>query len=214
MRELQNGNPDKLRAFEARMPGIFPKDNPNAGNQCVIALGQESASEQEEINNVVDDALKQFEQIWGLKSKSFVACNYTWNSPVEKVLLNNRVELIQTDRMQRISLDNNRIRYFSGQCNGKGIFYSIRNCHFEPSLIQTDSLLQNIIDELEQAFKQKTIAVFSTHRVNYVGSIDPSNRNHTLILLDELLTYLTVKYSDLEFLSSDKIVDILNGNQE
>lgn len=211
MAELQNGNRDMLRAFDARMPGIFPKDNPQKGNKCVIALGQDSVEEQENINQVVDDALKQFESIWGFKSKTFVACNYTWSYSVEQILSNNDVQLIQTDRFQRVPLGNSKIRHFSGEVGNNGLLYSIRNCHFEPSEREADQNLLNIISGINTALNQHKIAVISTHRMNYVSSIDGNNRVRTLKLLDNLLKWLITNYPNVEFMSSDKLKEIING---
>lgn len=211
MKELQRGDRDILKAFDVKMPGIFPKDNPNQGNKCVIALGQESVEEQQGINQVIVDALKQFETIWGFKSKTFVACNYTWSFPVEKVLKNNDVQLIQTDRFQRIPLGNSRIRHFSGEAGNNGLLYSIRNCHFEPSEREADQNLQNIITGINTTLNQHKIAVVSTHRMNYVSSLDGNNRVRTLQLLDNLLKWLTTNYPNIEFISSDKLTEIING---
>lgn len=58
-------------------------------------------------------------------------------------------------------------------------------------------------------FKNKHIAVISSHRINYVGGIDINNRIKNLKLLDEFLSALLMKYPDVEFMSSDQLIDIL-----
>lgn len=63
--------------------------------------------------------------------------------------------------------------------------------------------------EIGQAFKNNHIAVISSHRINYVGGIDINNRIKNLELLDEFLSTLLMKYPDVEFMSSDQLIDIL-----
>lgn len=57
--------------------------------------------------------------------------------------------------------------------------------------------------EIECAFKDKHIAIISSHRINFVGGIDVNNRIKNLELLDEFLSTLLMKFPDVEFMSSD-----------
>lgn len=63
--------------------------------------------------------------------------------------------------------------------------------------------------EIGQAFENNHVAVISSHRINYVGGIDINNRIKNLELLDEFLSTLLMKYPDVEFMSSDQLIDIL-----
>ena len=54
-------------------------------------------------------------------------------------------------------------------------------------------------------------AIISTHRLNYVGYINPSNRDKNLKLLDHLLSSILKKWPDVEFMTSVELGDtILN----
>ena len=45
-------------------------------------------------------------------------------------------------------------------------------------------------------------AVISTHRVNYIGGLNPDNRENGLRNLDSLLNRIVQKWDDIEFISS------------
>ena len=89
-----------------------------------------------------------------------------------------------------------------------GIIYRVRNCSFEPATTVNYST-EKLMKEIECAFKDKHIAIISSHRINFVGGIDVNNRIKNLELLDEFLSTLLMKFPDVEFMSSDQLIDIL-----
>lgn len=72
-------------------------------------------------------------------------------------------------------LEKNKKRTYFGQMNKLGNTCSIRNCIFEPSQPDKD-WINSCLKEIENAFMWKKPAVISTHRVNYIGSLNESNR--------------------------------------
>ena len=74
--------------------------------------------------------------------------------------------------------------------------------------------VESLMQQVDNTFKKRKLAVFSTHRINYVGGIDEQNRKNTLQLLDDFLTKLLHKYPDVVFLSSDKLIDIFKNNED
>lgn len=208
MRDLQTGNKDVLRSFYAGMPGIFPKDNPSSGNKYVVALHLESASEQNEIEMIVEEALGLFENTWGFRSNTFVACNYTWNDGVEKVLQRNDVRMIQTGRKQELSTYSGGRFHFSGERGRYDNVYSVRNCNFEPSVCAPCRLPGNLLSQVERCFESRRVAVISSHRINFAGGLDVANRIRTLNMLEEMLDWVQRKYPDVEYMSSDKLMEV------
>lgn len=148
-----------------------------------------------------------FRNIWGVASRSFVAPCYTWNDKIENVLYNNGVELIQGARVRRSSCNSSKKYLYAGEKNN-GLIYGVRNCFFEPATT-TNYSTDKLINDVGNVFKNKHIAVISSHRINYVGGIDINNRIKNLKLLDEFLSALLMKYPDVEFMSSDQLIDIL-----
>lgn len=207
MKGLQAGDEDLLTAFRFGMCGISPKTHPEKGNQLMNALRAADQEEQKEVDDIVAEGLQLFEQLWGFSSTTFVAPCYCWNEQTERVLANGRVKMIQTSRNSKAAFQSPSRVFFSGQHNKLGQTYSIRNCAFEPST-KEDSV-DSLMKQVDSAFVKHKLAVFSTHRINYAGGISERNRFNTLNLFDQFLTALLKNYPDVEFLSSDKLLDIL-----
>ena len=205
LKGLRDGNEDLLTAFKYGMCGIAPKAHPEKGNQLMNALRATNEQEQKQIDKIVVEGLQMFEQMWGFKSKTFVAPCYCWNEEVEKILARNGVRLIQTSRYKKAAYNSPAQCKYSGENNTYNQYYSIRNCIFEPST--TDNTTnESLMKKVDMVFEQGKIAVFSTHRINYVGGLSEQNRKNTLLLLDGFIKILLNVYPDLEFVNSEKIL--------
>lgn len=205
---LRAGDEDLLTAFKHGSCGIAPQSLPSKGNQLMNALYAEDDKEQQVIDGIITEGLEMFEVFWGFKSKTFVSPCYYWNEHEERVLADCGVKLIQTDRFSKpLGLTPSRY-FYSGQMNDYKQLYSIRNCHFEPSTNAADRDINALMKQVDMAFAHRKIAVFSTHRINYVGGIDEANRSRNLVLLNHFLTTLLNKHPETVFMSSDKLIDI------
>ena len=116
--------------------------------------------------------------------------------------------MIQTARFSKSYAQTLSRYFYAGQRNAFGQAYSIRNCHFEPATYVGGERVGSLMKQVDKAFSSHKLAVFSSHRINYVGGIDEENRSRTLLLLDDFLTSLLKKYPDTVFLSSDQLIDI------
>lgn len=204
---LQSGDQDVLTAFRYGMCGIFPKDNPSIGNQYMVAFRTNDDESMKYVCQVVSMSLNIFKELWGYHSLSYIAPCYTWNDEIEKVLAINGVKLMQGRRVRRSSNSSSQRFYYAGEIKN-GLLHSIRNCSFEPSTTKNFSI-QSLMNEIDNAFENNKIAVISSHRINYVGGIDVENRERNLNLLDRFLAILIQKYPTVEFLTSDKLINIL-----
>ena len=204
---LQHGDKDVLIAFQYGMCGIFPKSNPIRGNKYMVALKSVDKKSQQYVCDIVAQSLEMFNNVWGYRSRTFIAPCYTWNDKIEKVLRDNGVELLQSGRIKRSSDGSSKTYVYAGK-KKNGIIYGVKNCSFEPATNQNYST-KTLMNEIDHAFRKNHIAVISSHRINYVGGIDSKNRIKNLRLLDEFLSTLLMKYQDVEFMSSDKLVEVL-----
>ena len=64
------------------------------------------------------------------------------------------------------------------------------------------------------AFAMGKPAIISTHRINYIGGIFPSNRDANLKLLNSILKYLVKKWPEVEFMASDTLGDLIVKDYE
>jgi hypothetical protein len=169
--------------------------------------------EEKQINKIITEGLLLFKEIFGFPSKSFTAPNYIWSSTIERELANQNVKYIQGQRKQRIPTQNppkeKKIAHFTGQLNKYGQIYLIRNCQFEPSLDTVKDTVNECLAQIDNAFKWGTPAIISSHRVNFIGSIESSNRDRNLPLLNDLLSRIQKRWPDTEFMSVDKLGDLI-----
>ncbi len=103
--------------------------------------------------------------------------------------------------------------HFLGKRNSFGQRYLIRNCFFEPSLSGSADAVERCMARIAIAFRWNKPAVICSHRINYIGSLDRSNREKSLALLKELLEKIIHKWPEVEFMTSDKLGDIIANDK-
>lgn len=166
---------------------------------------------------LMKESLKQgldmFEKMFGYRSKSFIPPCYTWDSNVEETLSKNGVKYIQGLFVQFIptgSFGKYKRKYHSmGSHNKHGQRYLFRNCFFEPALTKINDPVNECLRRINLAFNWNKPAIIGSHRINFMGDLDPTNRTKNLKLLDDLLKSITKKWPDVEFLTSDQLGDLI-----
>lgn len=162
---------------------------------------------------ILDEGLNLFESLFGFRSKSFISPCYVWDSRIEKALSEVGVDYFQGLRKQSAPTGENdkyaTINHFIGEKNDFGQRYLVRNCVFEPSCIPKSDWVGYTIGTISSAFRWNKPATISTHRINYMGSLNEKNRDSNLKLLSELLRSIMVKWPDVEFMTSDQLGDLI-----
>ena len=163
--------------------------------------------------HAVREGLDLFEKLFGFHSKSMIAPCYLWDSEIEKVAFENGVRFIQSGNAQRPSIyaksQGARIKHhYTGQKNKLGQVYTIRNCTFEPSYYKCDNE-DSCMKAIENAFKFYKPAIVCSHRQNFIGELNPANRDGNLLEFQKLLKHIVNKYPDVEFMSSDQLGKII-----
>ena len=165
-------------------------------------------------NEILFDACQLFEKIFSHKSKSFISPNYIWNDAIEKCLSNFGVDYIQGSSTQKISKDYSEKlqvkRHYTGQKNNFHQTYLVRNCSFEPSL-ENRQHVADCLSQISNAFFWGKPAIISSHRVNYIGFLNPKNADKSLKILNELLLAIIKKWPTVEFMFSDELGDLINN---
>jgi hypothetical protein len=206
---LQKKDVDVHFAFDLGMAGIFPKDNVRIGNDMVVALENWDHIDLLDKQAIVKNGLELFEQIFGIKSKSAISCNYVWNDQIEEVYYDRGVELIQSSRFQLLPKGNyegfNKKYKYTGLRNTRGQIYSVRNVLFEPTYNQDKDWVGSAMKQIERSFKLKKPAIISSHRLNYCSGLSELNRDQSLLKLNRLIAQIQKKWSDVHFCTSDEL---------
>lgn len=88
-----------------------------------------------------------------------------------------------------------------------GTIKVVRNCVFEPN-DRDLSWADYTFKQIEAAFFWGKPAIVSSHRVNFCGHIDESNRKKGLEELQKLLSKVVKRWPEIEFVSVDEIVNM------
>lgn len=83
---------------------------------------------------------------------------------------------------------------------------------FEPYKLFPGKFTSSVLDDARIAFSCGKPLVISSHRINYVGSLEPTLRDYTLDHLDTILKALLKKYPEIEFMSSDQLGDYMSND--
>lgn len=208
MNALRQGHKTTHAAFEHGVTGVYNGINGESVPDFQAAFDIDSPSDIEYQKEVLKTGLDLFEKLYGYKSAYFVPTNGPFNNALEKVLHESGVKFINTAKVQQEPLGNGVFKKhvrFLGQQNQYGQRYITRNCFFEPSSMEhpaNTDWVGNCLKEMEIAFRWHKPAVISTHRVNYVGFLNPQNRERGLNKLSELLIKMLEKWPDIEFMTS------------
>ncbi len=215
MKALQDNDPDVHFGFQRQMPGNIRRGNNNNGNYFVEATNYNSVQDKAEKLNIYLEGLGIFEKLFGFKSASIIPTNYTWSNDFNEPVSEKGVKYIQGIRkMKEPGIENQPVytRRILGKKNNFGQLEIVRNVTFEPTLIVNPNKVDNTLSEIDIAFRMKKPAVISSHRINYVGFIDASNRDRNLKSLDLLLMQVTKKWPDVEFMSTVNLGNLISKN--
>jgi hypothetical protein len=115
-------------------------------------------------------------------------------------------------KLRKYPLGDNKYKHeinWLGKRNGFGQIYITRNCHFEPSDPLYVDWVDSCLYEIENAFIWHKPAVVSSHRVNYVGFINPNNADKGLKELNRLFLKILKRWPEVEFMTSTELGDLI-----
>ena len=200
--------------FKERMFSAVASKAPLGRRGFLDSFGENYIKEYQNYEQIIEEGTILFEKIWGLKSSTFIAPCYTWPTFIEPILKKHGIYGIQGTHVQRIPKKNRdyeiekKIHYL-GQRNKNNQTFLTRNAFFEPTLKITNNPIEKTIEQINHAFKFKKPAIISSHRLNFIGSINQKNRENNLKSFNELLRKIKRMFPDVEYLSSDQLLDLI-----
>ncbi|WOK05370.1 hypothetical protein RT717_20015 [Imperialibacter roseus] len=215
LRALRAGNEDTLTAFEHGVYGITPR-NPINHVSYQAAFDIDDLAEINYLKSVLEEGLTLFQQLHGYSASFFVPTNGPFNNGLEECLDGNGIKYIGASKIQLEPIGGGQFRrrfHYPGQKNHLGQVYTGRNCVFESSSQLKSDWVDSCLKEIEIAFTWRKPAVVSTHRVNYIGWLNPKNRDKGLKELSRLLTTITSKWPDVEFMTSVELGALIMNNK-
>ena len=209
MKVLQSGNEAARFCFDWRSTYSGKEDY-----SFMEAYDWDQPDDVEDHVSIILDGLRMFEETFGFRSDSFIAPCYNWDNKLENDLARLGIKWIQGLRNQYAPTGHfghyTPIRHYFGEENEFGIKYNIRNCIFEPSMNSNRDWVNTCMAQIKAAFIMRKPAVITSHRINYIGFIEPKNRDHSLRNFDILLNRITQKWPDVIFTTTDQLNNYLH----
>jgi len=217
MHALKNGHPETIEVFNEGMWGYVNKFYDGRMINYQEAFNIHDPDEISLLNEVLEDGLDLFEKIFGYRAKLFVAPNSLFSNKIEEHLALHGITFISQAKLQHIALGYGRTRRvlrFLGMKNKWGQIYLNRNCFFEPGNAERKDWVNSCLNQIKLAFKWNKPALISSHRVNYIGGLNISNRENGLNQLEELLKKIIKLWPDVEFVSSDQLGSLIMDSKK
>jgi hypothetical protein len=209
MKGLKDHSSETSRLFNEKLFAVCGTASTEVRKSYMAAYEWDAAEDREFTLQSIRDGLKIFEETFGYKSSSAIAPNYTWNGEMEQAYAEGGVRYLQGGTVQRSPVigkeSNDLIRHHLGEKNSLGQTYLVRNCTFEPSADPGKDWVDSCLKEIKTSFTWRKPAIIASHRVNFIGYINPENRDRNLNLLDELLKQIIKNWPDVEFMTSDQL---------
>jgi hypothetical protein len=206
----------KIRlAFDHRMFDLSESFR-TSENSFMRALNYDSREELAFQKESIVDGARLFEEIFGYRSRTFIAPCYSWSRELNPTFRQVGIEAFQGTWYQLEPLPgglhrfNKRIHY-TGQKNKLGQYFLVRNVEFEPSQDHGQDWTAKALAGIETAFRWGKPAIVQAHRLNFIGYIDPTNRERNLPLFASLLKEIVKRWPNVEFMSSDRLLDAISG---
>lgn len=155
----------------------------------------------------LDKASDEFEKFFGFKSVSFIPPSFYFDPELKDLLKDNEIKLVQASN--RLNSSRFKKFHFPFFRKSHGFFMSVRNARLDPHK-DYDFNHEQCIESIDKAFESKLPAVIDFHRVNFAGKYDKQYRSRTLSELTKLFDKIFIKWPEVKFIHTEKLLTILN----
>lgn len=207
MRALKGKHEKARQAFNEGMWGISTANDPEIKVEFQAAFDFLDPDDLKYHNEVIVSGLNLFEELFGYRATYFVPPNGHLSKELETVCATGGIKYLLGYRIQIEPMGQGRtgIRlHWLGQKSSSGLIYLTRNCLFEPSQPRLD-WVDSCLYDISTAFRWHKPAIISSHRVNFIGTLNKSNRDKGLDQLSRLLKGIIKAWPDTRFLTSSEL---------
>ena len=214
MKNLKLGSKETKIAFDNKFFGLSTTITSEKRGSYMAAFDFDHPDEIAYHKQVIKEGLQIFEKIFGYKSESFIAPNGVWHPLLEETLYANGVKYIQGGGQKVPSMSGAKTLFKPlGSFNEFDQLFLMRNASFEPSARPFIDSVEHCLKDISRAFFYKKPAVISSHRLNFIGNIEPKNRDYNLKEFKKLIKKIVTRWPDVEFMTSDQLGRLISENK-
>ncbi|TLX75673.1 hypothetical protein E9993_08930 [Labilibacter sediminis] len=168
--------------------------------------------ENKRFKSIIEDGLNAFEEVFGFRSNHFAAPGFGENRIIHPFLKDNGIKFIDNPLINKEHQGKGKFKTilnYTGKKSRSGIRYMVRNVIFEPIQNNHSDWVGYAMKQIDSAFSWKRPAIISSHRVNFVGQVNPQTAKKGIADLKELFRRIKDKWPDVEFMSADKLGELI-----
>jgi hypothetical protein len=210
LNELKKGNKDLLEAFSLGYTTVLIENIHPVVNGFRPQFFFDDIDQKEAIGNSIEDGASLFYDIFGYRPNVFVPSNAVFHPDFEKNIITSGIKYLNVNHIAPVPDGKGGIknkRYYYTRKHKNGLTYYLRNCAFEPSGDNYNDIGLTL-KQIEAAFRWNKPAIISTHRVNFVGGINPRNSSKGLKELKSLLNAILKKWPKVHFMSTRDLIQM------
>jgi hypothetical protein len=211
MRALQQKDREALLAFNEGVWGFNNKKISGSSISFQAAFDLYQPADLALQAASIREGLALFENLFGYKASFFVPPNGPFNNSLEKVAAACGIKYMSASKIQTEPVGfgkTKKVLHWLGKKNIHHQLYLTRNCFFEPSE-QGKDWVDSCLANIASAFRWNKPAIISSHRVNYIGVLNKSNRESGLAQLNQLLRSIVNNWPSAEFYTSSELGDMI-----
>ena len=215
MNALRNRHKSTTLAFNNQCVAIPSFPGEKRVDHITTSFYIESKEENESLERDICEGLTLFKDIFGYSSRQFTPGAGIYSPILHRTLKDGGIDYINVQRFYSYPLGDGKTErkfLFNGRRSREGQRFVVRNCVFEPYLndcTRNNNAIVGCLKDVEAAFHMNAPAIISTHRVNFVGSLETAHRNDSLKQLADLLREIIKRWPDVEFMDGSQMCDLV-----
>jgi len=214
MKALRSDHVKARTAFNYGMWGISTVNDPEIKIEFQAAFDFVDPEDIKYHEEVIETGLKLFTNIFGYQATYFVPPNGPFSSKLQSFCAGQGIKYLSVAKIMAEPAGDGEKRIginWLGRRTSSGITCMTRNCFFEPCQNGQD-WVDTCLNDISTAFKWRKPALISSHRVNYIGALDTSNRDRGLKKLRLLINSILKHWPDAEFLTTAELGDMMTND--
>lgn len=212
--KLERNETELITALDNRSFARIPSNN-KKNISVSAAFDFWESRENKSYENIIIEGLEAFNTVFGYNSNYFNPPAGSVHPVVYKFLKDNGVKYLDTPLIKNEHQGKGKYKKvfnYTGKQNQHGQTFLVRNVVFEPTDDRGVDWVSFAMKQIEAAFRWKRPAIISSHRVNFCGHIDESNRKKGLNALKNLLKQITERWPEVEFMAADELGDLITSD--
>jgi hypothetical protein len=216
MKDLQNRDKIARLGFENNMWGFSKSYMPEMKYSYRATFDLKNLQESPSLENNIKEGIAILNNTFKQTTTYFLPPDGPYHLNLNKELVKNGIKYIGLSKLHQNPTENGVFKkhlFWVGKKTKTGLTIITRNVTFEPASPRHDNWVTPALMDIENAFKSKKPAVISSHRANYVGSLNLENRVQNTGELKRLLDKIVSKWPEVEFMTSSQLGELIQSKK-